>query len=522
MNFSLTKTLLTLVTLSCTSIAAVKPARMFMDHMVIQRQTQAPVWGEADPGEQVSVSASWGDSAKTIADKDGKWLLKIQTPEAGGPHSLIFVGTNKIEIKDVLAGDVWLCTGQSNMGWPISKSNNAEQEIANAHYPHIRSFKVERNPSLKKVTNFGGEWKVCSPTTVHDFSATAYFTGRKLHKELNVPIGLLTTCWGGTAVESWTPWADQLDDPFARARKSIFDQKAKSYSPESAKANYEKQLELRKQNLDNSKKSKKRKPRKPVLATDPHLDQNYPGNLYNGMLHPLVPFAVKGAIWYQGEKNAKSIASAEHYRFQLARMIKSWRQAWKKEIPFYSVQLPNFKTPQVNPVEHKNIWPAIRESFVHVTENLVNAYTVTTIDLGEDKSIHPKNKQDVGRRLASVILNKSYAKKTPTTPFMKSFKIEEDKILVHFNYTGSGLVAKGAKLKAFAIAGKDKKFIWADAEIVNRNGVDCVIVSSPAIKKPVAVRYAWADNPTACNLFSKEGFPASPFRTDAWSLTTEK
>ena len=521
MKLNISKIVLAFTVLPFALNADVKPAQLFMDHMVIQREIQAPVWGIADPGEKVKVSASWGESAETIADNNGKWLVKIQTPKAGGPHSLSLQGKNKIELKDVLSGDVWLCSGQSNMGWPVSKSNNAAEEKVKAHYPHIRSFKVERKPSLKMLEDCRGEWQVCSPETVSEFSATAYFTGRKLHKELNVPIGLLTTCWGGTGVEAWTPWADQKDDPFALAKKAAQDKKAQSYSPENAKANYEKKMLRWKQNAELAKKSKKRSPRKPTLGQDPLLDQNYPGNLYNGMLHPLVPFAVKGIMWYQGENNAKSIASAENYRFQLTKMIKSWRQVWKEEIPFYSVQLPNFRGPQVNPVEHKDIWPAMRESFVYAATNTAKSYTVTTIDLGEAKNIHPGNKQDVGKRLASTILNKTYGKETPTTPFMKSYTIEAGKFLIKFDYTGSGLITKNGQLKGFAIAGSDKKFVWADAEIITRDGSEYVSVSSAKIKAPVAVRYAWANNPTESNLYSKEGFPASPFRTDKWKLSVK-
>jgi len=236
------------------------------------------------------------------------------------------------------------------------------------------------------------------------------------------------------------------------------------------------------------------------------------------MIHPLAPFAVKGALWYQGENNAQDMAEAEHYRVQLARMVTSWRKVWDQDFPFYSVQLPNFKDPQVNPVELDHAWAMIRESFVHAGEITPDVFTCTMIDLGEAKNIHPRNKEDVGIRMASTILNKTYGKGTPTTPFMKSFKIEGDKVVIQFDDTGSGLVAKGGDLKTFAIAGADKKFVWADAEIVTRNGVEYVAVSSAEVKEPVAVRYAWADNPAECNLYSKEGFPASPFRTDDWAV----
>ena len=210
-----------------------------------------------------------------------------------------------------------------------------------------------------------------------------------------------------------------------------------------------------------------------------------------------------------------SITDAFHYRVQLARMVKSWRTAWGIDLPFYSVQLPNYNGAQKNPIEEDDIWPVIRESFVLADGETPGMYTSTMIDLGDAKDIHPRNKKDVGKRMASTILNKTYGKATPTTPLMESFKVEGDKVFVSFDYTGSGLMAKGGKLKSFAIAGADKKFVWADAEIVSRNGRDGVLVSSPAIKQPLAVRYAWADNPVGCNLYSKQGFPASPFRTDA-------
>jgi len=504
--------------LSTTVLADIKPAGLFMDNMVIQRETQAPVWGTADAGEQVTVTGSWGESAQTVADKAGKWSVKLQTPAAGGPYTISFQGKNGVELENVLSGDVWLCSGQSNMQVPVRSTTGAAENIADANYPQIRSFAVARIPVLQEADDCGGEWRVCSPKTARDFSAVAYFTGRELHKNLDVPIGLLTSRWGGTDIEAWTPWTEQAEDSFALASKAEFDEKAKGYSPEKAQARYEQLLTRWKKKVAEAKEKKKRAPRKPTLGSDPHLNQNYPGNLYNGMIHPLAPFAVKGALWYQGENNAQDMAEAEHYRVQLARMVTSWRKVWDQDFPFYSVQLPNFKDPQVNPVELDHAWAMIRESFVHAGEITPDVFTCTMIDLGEAKNIHPRNKEDVGIRMASTILNKTYGKGTPTTPFMKSFKIEGDKVVIQFDDTGSGLVAKGGDLKTFAIAGADKKFVWADAEIVTRNGVEYVAVSSAEVKEPVAVRYAWADNPAECNLYSKEGFPASPFRTDDWAV----
>ena len=522
MTLKLSKIFLTLALLPSALMADIKPSQLFIDHMVIQRDTQAPVWGTADPGEKVTVTASWGATAETVANENGKWLLKLQTPKAGGPHSLSLQGKNKIELKNILSGDVWLCSGQSNMQVRVASTTDSKPAIAKANFPNIRTFTVERNPINKATDNCGGEWKVCTPQSIKNFSAVGYFTGREIHKELDVPIGLIGSYWGGTFIESWTPWEAQNTDPIAQSRKTPLDKKAESYTPESAKANYEKQLERWEQKVKKAKQDKKRVPRKPTLSEDPRLNQNYPGNLYNGMIHPLTPFAIKGAIWYQGENNATSMVDAVHYRVQLGRMVNSWRQAWGIDFPFYSVQLPHFKEAQKKPVESENIWPAIRESYVLADGNTKDIFTCTMIDLGEAKDIHPRNKQDVGKRMASTILNKTYGKKTPTTPFMKSYEIKGDKILIDFEYTGSGLTAKGGKLKTFAIAGEDKKFIWANARIIQQNGKEVIEVHSPEVPKPVAVRYAWADNPAECNLYSKEGFPASPFRTDNWDLYKSK
>jgi sialate O-acetylesterase len=470
---------LMVIAMPLAGVADVRPAGLFADGMIVQRETQAPVWGWADAGEKVTVTGSWGQSASTTADEAGKWSVKLQTPAAGGPYTVTLKGKNTIELKNVLSGDVWLCSGQSNMVWPVSKLESSAEDIKNANYPLIRSFMVDSKMSLEELDDCGGAWAVCSPQTVQDFSAVAYFTGRELHTNLDVPIGLLTSCHGGTCVETWTPWSEQADDPYVQKKMPETDPATKG-------------------------------------KNDPRLHRNYPSNLYNGMIHPLQPFAVKGAIWYQGEANANSgMTSAKHYRVQLARLATGWRKAWGQEFPFYAVQLPNFKTPQVDPVEGYNAWAMIRESFVHAANNTPDLFTCTMIDIG-GAGIHPANKLDVGLRMASTILNKTYGKETPTTPFMKSFKIEGDKVVITFEYTGSGLVAKEGKLKTFAIAGADKKFVWADAEIVNRDGVECVVVSSAEVKEPASVRYAWATNPAECNLYSKEGFPASPFRTDEW------
>jgi len=501
-----------------TASADVKPAQLFTDNMVIQRETAAPVWGWADAGEKVTVTGSWGESATSTANAAGKWMVKLSTPKAGGPHTITFKGNNSITITNVLSGDVWLCSGQSNMQWTVAGAGNPNEEAKTANYPNIRHFTVTRIATRTPAKDCTGDWKVCSPDTVKDFSATAYYTGRELHKNLNVPIGLLTSAWGGTCIEAWTKLSEQTEDPFAKQRKARLDNQAKTYTPEKAEAKFKNDMVVWKEKVAKAKAAKKKwSKRRPKLQMDPFKNPNYPSNLYNGMIEPLLGFSIKGAVWYQGESNAQSIESSEHYRVQLDRMVTTWRTAWGQDFPFYPVQLPNFRDTQTQPVESKDTWPAIRESFAYVAQNTSDVGTASMIDIGEANNIHPKNKQDIGRRMASTILNKTYGKETPTTPFMKSFSIEGDKVVISFDYTGTGLVAKGGALKTFAIAGADKKFVWADAKIETRE--DVVIVSSDKIKEPVAVRYAWANNPAECNLYSNEGFPASPFRTDNWDLT---
>ena len=446
-----------------------KLSAIFADHMVLQQEMKVPVWGVAAPKANVKVTFN-GQEKEAAADAEGKWQIKLDELKASATPSAMTVtsGDESQTVKDVLIGEVWLCSGQSNMAWMVGQSANPDEEAASANYPQIRQFYVDpKNLGASSIA-----WSVCSPQTVKRFTATGYFTGRELHKKLNVPIGLIKSAVGGSRIEPWTP-------SVAPAMKE---------AQESAKPK--------------KKKGKKR-----------GKSKHSPGQLYSSMIHPLIPFAIKGVMWYQGEANGRKKSDGEKYRVQLDHMIRSWRKAWKDDFPFYAVQLPNRNTPaQVDPVGQKIAWAMIRESVVYVARHTPDVHTCTIIDIGGD--LHPKNKQDVGRRLGSTILNKTYGKGTPTTPFMKSFEIEGDKVVVTFDYTGTGLMAKGGKLKAFAIAGKDKKFVWADAEITARDGVDCVVVHSANVKEPVAVRYAWADNPVECNLYSKEGFPASPFRTD--------
>ncbi|MBC8869345.1 MAG: sialate O-acetylesterase [Planctomycetes bacterium] len=499
--------------------AEVKPAQLFTDHMVIQREAQAAVWGWADPDEKVTVSGSWGRQASAVADAKGKWHVTLQTPPAGGPHTLTLKGKNTVEIHNVMSGDVWLCSGQSNMAMMVQKCANAEEEIAAGDYPLVREFKIRIHPTMTVANDVEADWQACSPETVGRFSGTAYYTARELHKELQVPIGIITAAGGGTLIESWMDAAYLKDDHWAQHEIEIREKKAVGYSEEKAIAEHRRKLEAWKIAAAKAKAENKPLPRRPGRELDPHKDKNYPGNLYRGMIAPIVGYGVKGVIWYQGESNAFMPGRAEYYDVQLRRLIENWRRDWQSdELPFYFVQLPNFKQPQTEPNIEYSGWPLCRESFLQVRLSTPNTGMAVTIDIGEADDIHPKNKQDIGWRLASTILNMTYGKGTPTSPVYVRHEIEGNKVVLFFDYTGSGLMAKGNKLESFAIASSDKKFVWANAVIETRGGKDVVVVSSPDVKTPASVRYGWALNPSRANLYSKEGFPASPFRTDSFDL----
>jgi len=354
---------------------------------------------------------------------------------------------------------------------------------------------------------------VCSPETVGSFSATAFFFGRELHKQLEIPIGLVHSSWGGTCVEAWTPMASLERFPSVMEYKAAEDAKIEKFDEAAYEARFARQLKEWPERVKQAKANGRRPPNRPKKAGSPALSPNYPANLYNAMIHPLVPYGIRGAIWYQGERNAKTPEGAMLYRDLLENMAVQWRKDWDDEFPFYAVQLVNFKKAQEQPVED-TAWAFIRESFLKFHKEVPNAGIAVGIDVGEEKDIHPKNKQAIGYRLARQALNKTYGQKVvPGGPIYKSAKKRGNTMVVSFDEIGSGLVSQdGAALKTFAIAGADKQFVAAEAEVKGNT----VVVSSPDVSSPVAVRYAWADNPVGCNLGNKEGFPASPFRTDDW------
>lgn len=500
------KTLIAIVLILITTTAAaqIKLPAVISDNMVLQQQTQAPIWGWADPAEKITVKAGWNKKAyKTTADKNGKWAVKIKTPKAGGPYDLTIAGENSVTIKNVLIGEVWVCSGQSNMQWSMGKAENGKEHIAAANKPNIRLFTVSRAIAGEPKDDCEGNWSQCTPKTVAQFSAVAYFFGKHLQDELDIPIGLINTSWGGTPAEAWT-------------RKEILE-KDKDLIPilqrheqwvenlPNVKKAYPKELIKWKEKVKIAEEKGQKKPKKLRIPSERH--QTSPSSLYNAMISPLIPFSIKGAIWYQGEGN---VSRAYQYRKLFPAMITNWRKDWKQgDFPFYYVQIAPFNY-------GKNPSQELREA-QRLTLSLKNTGMAVTMDIGIPKDIHPTNKLDVGKRLALWALAKNYGKKDIiySGPLYKSMKRQGDKIRLYFNHTGSGLLAKDGPLNNFTIAAKDGRFKAAQAQIDGNT----ILVSSPEIKRPVAVRFAWS-NAAQPNLFNKEGLPASSFRTDNWPAKT--
>jgi sialate O-acetylesterase len=628
--------------------ANIRLPKLFGNHMVLQREKPIGIWGWADPKEKITITLN-KQSKSTTADKNGRWKIVLTPESAGGPYKMTVKGKNVITVDDILIGDVWVCSGQSNMEWPLSNTENSYKEIAAANYPSIRHIKIPNNVATEPLDDTAsGEWMICDPQHAAEFTAVGYFFARSLHTELNVPIGLINSTWGGTNVESWTSRAafensdefkemitgmPHLDlDSIAKRKKEAtiakieklqgklpgseqVQQWSKSEFDDSSWRELEapkvweaqepgifdgviwmrKVITLSAQQasqpatlglamIDDSddtyvngvkvgstmqkwneqriytipvgtlKEGKNviairiedtgggggihgdpsmmylkygntslplsgpwryriESPLKNTSAVDPN---SYPALLFNAMIYPLVPFSIQGVIWYQGENNA---GRAYQYRKSFPLMINDWRNHWKQpDMPFYFVQLATFNSNNGN-TEKGSTWAELREA-QSLTLALPNTGMAVTTDIGDPKDIHPRNKLDVGKRLAALALNRTYGKtRVDSGPVFDAMKIAENRIVVSFKNTGSGLTTpdKYGYIKGFEIAGADKKFYYAKAFIEGNN----VIVSSENVKEPLAVRYGWADDASDCNLYNKEGFPASPFRTDQWPGITE-
>jgi sialate O-acetylesterase len=490
---------------SASPVAAdVRVPAFFSDHMVLQRDIQVPVWGWADAGERVTVTLA-GQTQSATADAAGRWRVELKPLAAGGPLELKIAGHNQLTIADVLVGEVWLASGQSNMALSVERAKDFDKEQAAAKLPQIRFFSVSATYASEPATDVpGATWKVCSPDTVGRFSATAFFFVRKLNQELNVPVGVLQSAVGGTPIESWIARESQertseLEPFLAWHRQSLAD-----FDPAEATARFEKAKARWKEQNVAAKKAGKPAPRAPKDPVQTHEKKANLGGLYNGMIAPLAPYAIRGAIWYQGEANAQP-DKAQFYHDQLKLLVTDWRAQWGEgDFPFAWVQLPNFN-------RAGGFWERVREGMLQ-TLSLPNTGMAITIDIGDPKNIHPTNKQDVGLRLAAWALGTVYGKEIATSgPLPEGNQASGSEIIVSFSHADGGLTARGGALRGFMIAGDDREWKPATARIEGER----VILSNPEIKHPVAVRYAWEPNPDV-NLYNGAGLPASPFRTDDW------
>jgi len=513
------------VALAASALADVKLPAVVSDNMVLQRGVKARIWGTADAGEKVTVTIGMQKQTATANDK-GEWAVLLDPMEAGGPYDITVAGKNTIKLANVLIGDVWVCSGQSNMAMTVGRSANARQEIAAANYPKIRHFGLNRAVAGTPQKDCRGAWAVCSPKTVAGFTAVGYFFGRHLHKQLGVPIGLLHTSWGGTPAQAWTSRRALAAVPELKHYVERLD--AAVNPSEEAKKRYQEALKRWQEAAAKAKAAKRRPPRRPAM---PSVGAHTPSALYNAMIAPVLPYTIRGAIWYQGESNA---GRPKEYRVLFSTMIKNWRKDWGLgDFPFLFVQLANFRGVDKEP--SSGGWAWLREA-QDMALALPKTGQACIIDIGEARDIHPKNKQDVGKRLALAALAIEYGKKLEYSgPRFDKMAIEGNKARISFTHLGGGLVARPfedmkpygptlakrfgvpitpelrpkSEVYGFAIAGKDMKFVWAEARIDG----DTVVVSSPKVPKPYAVRYAWDNNPV-CNLYNKAGLPACPFRTD--------
>ncbi|HEV7403445.1 MAG TPA: sialate O-acetylesterase [Chthoniobacteraceae bacterium] len=501
-----TSALLLLLFASAVSVRAnVKLPALFSDHMVVQANAPAPVWGWAEPGEEITVSLA-GQTKTTKADAEGRWKVQLDPLKTNDqPLELTVAGKNTVTVKDVLVGEVWLGSGQSNMALNVGAVKNADEEIAAATLPALRMFKVSSDAAETAQEDCKGSWVVTSPATVRLYSATAYFFGRELHQKLGVPVGLINSSVGGTRIESWISLDAQQRLPDLKAAVDSDLKIAQAFNFEAAKAKYEQDLAKWKVAAAQAKAEGKTQPLAPRDLGAIRRKIGVGGELFNGKIAPLIPYAIRGVVWYQGEANSAP-AKAVLYAQQLPALIADWRTRWGSEFPFAWVQLPNFDGGEIRD------WPAIRESMLK-TLQVKDTGMAIAIDVGEAKNIHPKNKQEVGHRLALWALGTVYGKEVPSTsgPLPAGHEIRGHEVVLSFEHADGGLVAKDGELKGFVIAGEDKKWVPATAKIEGGK----VIVSSPEVPKPAAVRYAWENNPV-CNLYNGAGLPASPFRTDDW------
>jgi len=488
------------------AFADVRLPAIFSDHLVLQAEAPVKVWGWAGPAEEVTVSIA-DQTQATTASAAGQWQIILgPLPGSAVATTLTVRGRNTVTVEDVLVGEVWLGSGQSNMELLTKQAQNFDQEQTKAGFPQIRQFKVRKNASPEAATEVDGEWQVCSPSTVGDFSAVLYFFGRELHQELRQPVGLINSSWGGTPIQTWMP----LDAVSSATGYASFLKKRKEAAAEWPTREQEILADIRAWEEESAKAAGAPIRPKPRNPAPPHAGQQMPAGTYRGMIQSLTQFRIRGLLWYQGEHNAREgPAGADEYADLLTRLITGWRGAWDlPDLPFFIVQLPNF----IEPRDPTGVsWAYFREAQARVLA-VPHTGMAVTIDLGEPDYIHPHNKQDVGLRLARLALADIYHRAVAAhAPAVDQHSILGGEVRVTFKNAEGGLVTRGDKITGFVIAGADR--IWHPAMV--RVEGDRLVVSNAEVAAPVAVRYGWANNP-ACNLYNRAGLPLTPFRTDAW------
>ena len=500
LKFLLGCTLLT-TTVNLKVRANVVPNSLFTNNMVIQQGVKVPIWGKASEGEKITVSFA-GQTVSTVA-KQGKWQVNLQPIKANSiPQKMSIQGDNLVEISNVLVGEVWICSGQSNMEMALGKSwplpvTNAQEEIAKANYPSIRQYSIQRRASDTLVWDANASWMICDTANAKNFTAVGYFFGRDLYNHFHVPIGLIFSAWGGTPAERWTPRDVLAADTGLKKIVDAYNQAAKEYPIERAKYKEEEKAKLVQWVADTLAASLAHKtiPKKPTPPANP---LGGAGGIYNSMIHPLIPYAIKGVIWYQGEADRDK---SNQYKRLFPAMINAWRTNFGQgQFPFLFAMIAPWM----------NQSPLIREAQLFTLSKVPNTAMASTIDCGDSANIHPPHKQPVGERLAIAARALAYNEKIEYAgPMYSSDKIVGNKIEITYTHVGKGLESKSGDLIGFAIAGEDKKFVPATA-VIKGNKVE---VSNPNISNPKYVRFGWANFPKI-NLYNKDGLPAVPFRTD--------
>ncbi|HOW73653.1 MAG TPA: sialate O-acetylesterase [Phycisphaerae bacterium] len=500
------------ISVSLPAAAEVTLPHVISNGMVLQRGMPLPIWGWASPGESVTVTL--GDQKMAaIADEDGRWQLRLAPLSAPGPHEMVVTGRNRIVLKDILVGEVWIASGQSNMQMTVNASNKAAEETAAAGYPRIRLFSVPRKLAGLPAADLEAKWEVCSPKTIGAFSAVAYFFGRELHRQLDVPVGLINTSWGGTRIEPWTPPFGFAAVPSLQDVTVEIDKANQAY--DQGLDPYVARTKDWVSSVRKAMKSGRTVATAPAPPEHPLLAKGRQGvtTMYNAMVVPLAPYAIRGALWYQGEANTGS-GDGMLYHEKMKALIGGWRKAWGQgDFPFLYVQLAPYQYNARRVSDTPDRLPRIWEAQL-ATLSVPNTGMAVITDIGNTKDIHPKNKQEVGRRLSLWALARTYGRQdlVYSGPLYKSMAVEGNRIRLSFEHIGGGLASRDGKpLTHFQVAGADRKFVEAQATIDGSS----IVVSGGTVTEPVAVRFGW-DELAEPNLMNKEGLPASPFRTDSW------